>query len=123
MTAYTVVLRLRAPTRPTQQPGSFPKVSQGDGNPSSVPGSGLSNQIMEDDTTQYSVQNVTAASKAAALAAAVTAYQTAWAATENARYAGTGSQIDLPGGTPVYTGALAPSIHDYIVLTGTATNP
>jgi hypothetical protein len=104
MTAYTVVLAVTAPQPPTQQP--FPAT-----------------QSQEDTTWALLAYNVSAADKPAALVAGILAYQTAWAAAENAKYTGTESQNLQPGLVPTYGITDAPAVHFSTVLTGTATQP
>lgn len=125
MTAYTVVLLTAAPQPPTQQPGTRPALTQGNGNPSQAHANptGLTPYVQEDRIYSINVQNVSAADKPSAQAAAITAYQNAWATQQNALFAGTQNQVLEPGEVPTYTAADAPLVRLALVLTGTATNP
>ena len=102
MTAYTVFMRYRNASRPTQQPGQ-------------------SVQNTDDNNMTYASAQVNTADTTSAWTAGLAAFASSWATTENARYSGTQSQEELPGGVPTYTAADAPKVMDGIVVAGTLT--
>lgn len=91
MVAYTAVLLLKNPA---------PIIAQND--PAGV------NKLWDTQNFTMYFLNVTAADVPTGKAAALAAYQTAWMATEQARYTGTDPQNPTPGGVPVIFAEQAP---------------